>query len=165
MISDADEVIQDWESIYQGYFLGEHDETLLQCVERLDGARAARTRDPDASAFYTFGLVWTYAHASYDAEPEAARRVVAALSAAAADPALGQVACPHSGHPCDNDLDTHLESFEVVLSLLAGESDYTWADLDETGADPHPGSHWRCPHNVAGFARSAADAIGQHRGW
>jgi hypothetical protein len=29
MITGADELIQDWESIWQGYFLGEHDETLL----------------------------------------------------------------------------------------------------------------------------------------
>ncbi|MER5934247.1 hypothetical protein [Streptomyces sp. NPDC002054] len=165
MINDAGELMYDWESIYQGYFLGEHDETLLQCVERLDEARAVRPRDPDVTAFYTFGLVWTYAHASCDADPEVARRVMAALTAAASDPALGQASCPHAGHPCDDDLDTHLEAFEMLLSLLAGGSEYTWEDLDETGAEPNPGSGWRCPRNVAGFALSAADEIRRHRRW
>ncbi|QES46599.1 hypothetical protein DEJ50_00775 [Streptomyces venezuelae] len=67
-----------------------------------------------------------------------------------------------------------METFEVLLSLLAGGSelaggsDYTWEDLDGTGtgtgAGPE-GSRWRCPRNVAGFARSAAEVIGQHRRW
>ncbi|MFG2329674.1 hypothetical protein ACGFMM_08605 [Streptomyces sp. NPDC048604] len=153
MIADADDLIDDWESIYQGYFLGEHDETLLECVERLDAARAARPGDPHVTAFYTLGLVWTYAHAATDADPDVARRVVAALSAAAAE---APAACEHAGHPCDDDLDTHLESFVVVLALLTGSDDYTWDDLDA-------GSGWRCPRNLAGYARSAADTIELHR--
>jgi hypothetical protein len=163
MIADADELIEDWESMWQGYFLGEHDEALLECVERLDGARAARPRDPDATAFYTLGLVWTHGHAMYDADPEVARRVVTALSAAASDPAVAQAACRHAGHPCDEDLSVRLESFEMLLSLLAGGSDYTWEDLDAEGEDPDPGSGWRCPRNVAGFALAAADEIERHR--
>ena len=159
MIADADDLIDDWESIYQGYFLGEHDETLLECAERLDAARAARPRDPDVTAFYTLGLVWTYCHAAQDAEPGTAQRIVTVLSAGALDPAVVEAACSHAGHPCDDDLDTHLESFEIALSLLAGGGDdvgYTWGDLDG-------GTAWHCPHNVAGFARAAADAIEQHR--
>ncbi|WP_413804449.1 hypothetical protein [Streptomyces sp. OE57] len=163
MIANADELINDWESIWQGYFLGEHDETLLECVERLNGARAARPRDPDVTAFYTLGLAWTHGHAMYDADPEVARRVVAALSAAASDPAVVQAACHHAAHPCDDDLSAHLESFEMLLSLLAGGSDYTWEDLDAKGGDPDPGSGWRCPRNVAGFALAAAEAIERHR--
>ncbi|MEV4191774.1 hypothetical protein [Streptomyces toxytricini] len=165
MIDDARDAMDDWESIYQGYFLGEPDETVLQCVQRLDGARAVRPRDPETTAFYTLGLVWTYAHTSCDADSGVARQVVAALSAAASDPGVGQAACHHESHPCDDDLDTHLESFEVWLSLLAGESDYTWEDLDGPGAGTGPGSSWRCPRNVAGFAQSAADEIGRHRHW
>ncbi|MBG7697313.1 hypothetical protein HCJ76_04175 [Streptomyces sp. MC1] len=163
MTSDAYELIDDWESIWQGYFLGEHDETLLDCVERLDRARSARPYDPDVTAFYTLGLVWTHGHAMHDAEPEVARRVVAALSAVASDPALAQAACDHAGHPCDEDLYTHLESFEMLLSLLAGSSDYTWEDMDTKGGDPDPGSGWRCPRNVAGFARTAVGEIERYR--
>ncbi|MFF5448797.1 hypothetical protein [Streptomyces sp. NPDC012888] len=162
-ISDARESMDDWESIYQGYFLGEHDETLLQCVERLAGARAARPGDPDVTAFYTLGLVWTYAHAARDADPEVARRVVAALTATP-DPAAGQAACPHPAHPSDDGPDAHLETFEVLLSLLAGETDYTWEDLDGDHAGA-PGSAWHCPHNIAGFARSAAGEIARYRRW
>ncbi|MFJ7264401.1 hypothetical protein ACIQV2_30060 [Streptomyces globosus] len=164
MIDDARDMMDDWESIYQGYFLGEHDETLLECVERLEKARAARPRDPETTAFHTLGLVWTYAHASSEADSAVARRVVEALSAAAADPAAGQSACRHESHPCDDDLEAHLESFEVWLSLLAGESDYTWDDLDgRPGTGTGRESSWRCPRNVAGFARSAADEIRRHR--
>ncbi|WP_406861688.1 hypothetical protein ABZO31_14885 [Streptomyces sp. HUAS MG47] len=153
VIADAGELIDDWESIYQGYFLGEHDETLLDCAERLDSARAAPPADdPDVTAFYTLGLVWTYAHAATEADPDVARRVVAALSTAGG---AAPAACDHDAHPCDDDLDTHLESFEVVLSLLAGrDAGYTWQDLDG-------GAGWRCPRNVAGFARAAAAAIGR----
>ncbi|MFH9084840.1 hypothetical protein [Streptomyces sp. NPDC017673] len=159
MIADAHELIDDWESIWQGYFLGEHDETVLECVERLDRARAARPYDPDVTAFYTLGLVWTHGHAMYDAEPGVARRVVAALSAVASDSAAARAACDHARHPCDGDLYTLLESFETLLSLLAGDSDYTWEDMDTTGGDPAPGSGWRCPRNVAGLARTAAGEI------
>ncbi|MET9429600.1 MULTISPECIES: hypothetical protein [unclassified Streptomyces] len=162
MITDADELIADWESLYQGYFLGEHDETLLECVERLEKARAEQPGDPDVTAFYTLGLVWTHGSAMYDADPEVARRIVAALSAAASDPAVAQAACPHAGHPCDDDLDTHLESFETVVSLLTGGTDYTWADLDAKG-EPDAGSTWRCPRNLAGFALAAAREIEHHR--
>ncbi|MBT2480104.1 hypothetical protein [Streptomyces sp. ISL-94] len=163
MIGDADEMIDDWDSIWQGYFLGEHDETLLECVERLNGARAARPRDPDVTAFYTLGLVWTHGHAVYDADPEVARRVVAALSAAALDSTVAQAACHHAGHPCDDDLSVHLESFEMLLSLLAGGSDSTWEGLEAKGGNPDPASGWRCPRNVAGFALAAAGEIERHR--
>ncbi|MFJ8648434.1 hypothetical protein ACIRNI_20235 [Streptomyces sp. NPDC093546] len=162
MIADAEELIADWESLYQGYFLGEHDEALLDCVERLEKARAEQPVDPDATAFYTLGLVWTHGHALYDAAPEVARRIVTALTATAADPAVAQAACPHAGHPCDDDLDTHLESFETVLALLTCGTDYTWHDLDAKG-EPDPESTWRCPRNVAGFALSAAREIERHR--
>lgn len=163
MIADADEMIDDWESIWQGYFLGEHDETLLECVERLEAARAARPRDPDVTAFYTLGLVWTHGHAVFEADPEVARRVVAALSTAASDPAVTQAACPHSSHPCDDTLHPHLESFEALLSLLSGASDYMWEDLDANGEDPDPESSWRCPRNVAGFALAAVAEIEGYR--
>ncbi|MDX2937990.1 hypothetical protein [Streptomyces ipomoeae] len=152
---DAQGLIDDWESIREGYFPGDGDEALLACVEELQRARDAEPRDADAVAFFTLGLVWMYGHVMFGAEPAAADRAGAALSAVASDPALEHSVCVHETHPCDGDLDELLESFPVLLSLLAGGSEYEWADVA-------PESHWRCPHNIAGFARSAATAIG-HR--
>lgn len=167
---DVEELIDDWDSIRQGYFLGEHDETLLACVEELRRARAAEPRDPDAVAFFTFGLVLMYGHLMSDAEPAAADQAVAALSAVASDPAVEHSVCDHENHPYDSefgdfsDFDEHLESFPVLLSLLAGDCEYEWLDLDPNSNHPDPESHWRCPHNVAGFARSATTAIGPRPG-
>lgn len=168
---DVEELIDDWDSIRQGYFLGEHDETLLACVEELRRARAAEPREPDAVAFFTFGLVLMYGHVMSDADSSAADQAVAALSAVASDPAVAHSACGHETHPYDSefsggfgDFDEYLESFPVLLSLLAGDSEYEWADLDPNGNNPAPERHWRCPHNVAGFARSAATAIGPRPG-
>ncbi|MFD9029659.1 hypothetical protein ACFVZW_00610 [Streptomyces sp. NPDC059567] len=151
---------EDWESIRQGYFLGEHDETLLECVEQLRLARAAVPRDPDVTAFFTFGLVLMYGHAATEAEPKAADEAAAALLAAASDLAVANRACGHETHPCDeSDVDGQLESFEMLLSLLAGDSEYEWADLDYPDREPEGESRWRCSHNVAGFAKWAAAAI------
>lgn len=163
MIDDARELADDWESIRQGYYLGEHDETVLSCAERLAGARAAVPRDPDATAFFTLGLVLMCGHAIWDAEPEVADRASVALLAVASDPDLANGACDHPDHPdhpCDDaDPDGQLESFGMLLSLLAGDSEYRWEDLDEAGEGPDRGARWRCPHNVAGFARWAGAAI------
>ncbi|MEV5145353.1 hypothetical protein AB0L14_13130 [Streptomyces sp. NPDC052727] len=72
-------------------------------MQRLDRARAARPYDPDVTAFHTLGLAWTHSRARYDAEPEAVRRVVAALPAVASDPAVARAACDHARRPCDDD--------------------------------------------------------------
>ncbi|MBT2366014.1 hypothetical protein J7E88_12020 [Streptomyces sp. ISL-10] len=160
MIADAEDLVHDWESIRQGYFPGEPDATLLECVEQLRVARAAVPRDPDVAAFFTLGLVLMYGHAM-EADPEVADEAAKALLAAASDPAVVNRACGHETHPCDDsDVDGQLESFEMLLSLLAGDSEYEWEDLDRKGQEPQEESRWRCPHNVAGFARWAAAAIG-----
>ncbi|MFB7368632.1 hypothetical protein ACFC0D_02100 [Streptomyces sp. NPDC056222] len=160
MIANAEELAEDWESIRQGYFLGEHDETLLECVEQLRRARAAVPPDPDVTAFFTFGLVLMYGHAATEAEPKAANEAAEALLAVASDPAVADAACGHEVHPCDeSDVDGQLESFEMLLSLLAGDSEYQWTDLDYPAKAPEGESRWRCPRNVAGFARWAAAAI------
>lgn len=162
MIADARELREladDWESIRQGYYLGEHDETVLSCVERLGRARAAVPRDPDTTMFFTLGLVLMYGHAIWDAEPEVADRTAVALLAAASDTEPADGSCGHAAHPCDDDLDGLLESFEVLLSLVAGESDYTWEGLGGTGEDAGVEARWRCPHNVAGLARRAGTAV------
>ncbi|MBT2444496.1 hypothetical protein J7E93_31255 [Streptomyces sp. ISL-36] len=160
MIADAAELADDWESIRQGYFLGEPDETLLECVNRLRAARAAVPQDPDVTAFFTLGLVSMYGHAASEADPEVADAAAQMLLAAASDPAVANRVCGHGTHPCDDsDVDGQLESFEMLLSLLAGDSEYAWEDLDQNGREPGEESRWRCPHNVAGFARWAAAAI------
>ncbi|MGW0391221.1 hypothetical protein ACWDYJ_10015 [Streptomyces sp. NPDC003042] len=160
MIADAEELAGDWESIWQGYFLGEPDETLLACVEQFRVARAAVPQDPDVTAFFTMGLVLMYGHAVWEADPSVANAAAAALLDAAEDPAATNRACGHEVHPCDDgDLEGQLGSFEVLLSLLAGNSEYEWEDLDGKGDAPEPESRWRCPRNMAGFARWAAAAI------
>lgn len=160
MIADAEELAHDWESIWQGYFLGEPDETLLECVKQLRVARAAVPRDPDVTAFFTLGLVLMHGHAVWEAGPKVAYEAASALLAAAGDPAVADYVCAHEAHPCDDgDLDGQLESFEILLSLLAGDSEYGWDDLDREGGAPEGESPWRCPRNVAGFARWAAEAI------
>ena len=159
MIAHAQELADDWDSIRQGYFLGEHDETVLHCVEQLGRARTAEPRDPDVTGFFTLGLVLMYGHAMWEADPEVADRTAAALLSVASEPAVANGSCDHGTHPGDDDHDGHLESFTVVLSLLAGDAEYAWEDLDETSADPDPEGRWRCPHNVAGFARWAGTAI------
>ncbi|MFJ8669841.1 hypothetical protein [Streptomyces sp. NPDC093600] len=160
MIADAEEWADDWESIREGYFLGEPDESLLQCVEQLRVARAAVPQDPDATAFFTYGLVLMHGHAASEADPQVADVTVEALLAAASDPALVGRACGHETHPCDeSDVDEQLESFGTLLSSLAGGSEYTWDDLDGKGRESEEESRWRCPRNVAGFARWAAAAI------
>ncbi|MFI7006833.1 hypothetical protein [Streptomyces sp. NPDC050145] len=159
IINNADELISDWESVYQGYFPGDPDELLRDTLNGLARARSAQPYDPAAAAFYAFGLVWTYGYAAFgDPDPELARQVTTALSALARTDSP----CAHGAHPCDDDLDTHLEAFEPLLTLLIGLSDdYTWDDLTEaTGAAADPEPVWRCPHNLAGFARAAAEAIG-----
>ncbi|MGW0546762.1 hypothetical protein [Streptomyces altiplanensis] len=159
MIANAEELTDDWESIRQGYFPGEHDETLLECVEQLRRARASVPRDPDETAFFTLGLVWMYGHAAGEAEPGAADEAEVALLDAASDPAVVNHACAPGAHPCDGDPDGQLESFEMVLSLPAGDSEYAWGDLGRKDQQHEAGPRWRCPHNVAGFARWAAAAI------
>ncbi|ROQ67429.1 hypothetical protein EDD93_1865 [Streptomyces sp. 840.1] len=160
MIADARELADDWESIRQGYYLGEHDETVLSCVERLGRARAAVPRDPDATMFFTLGLVLMYGHAVWDAEPEVADRASVALLDAASDAETAGGPCGHDAHPCDDDdLDGLLESFEMLLSLVAGDSEYRWEDLDETGEGTGAEARWRCPRNVAGLARWAGTAV------
>ncbi|GHE31905.1 hypothetical protein GCM10017771_48440 [Streptomyces capitiformicae] len=62
---NVEELIDDWDSIRQGYFLGEDDETLLACVEEL--------------------------------------QAVAALSAVASDPAVAHSAGDHETHPYDSE--------------------------------------------------------------
>ncbi|WP_432590244.1 hypothetical protein ABVG11_36165 [Streptomyces sp. HD1123-B1] len=160
MISDAEQLVDDWDSIREGYFPGEPDETLSRCVERLGRARAAVPRDPDVTAFFTLGLVLMSGHATWAADSAVADRTADALLAVASDPAAADLSCGHGSHPCDDgDLDMRLELFPALLSLLGGGAEYTWDDLDEQGEDPDPESRWRCPRTVVGFARSAAEAI------
>lgn len=157
------DLIGDWESIYQGYLPGDPDEVVQETVNALDRARSAQPRDPQALAFYTFGLVFAHNYVSFgDAPAELGRQVAASLTAVATDPALTEAPCPHEAHPYEDDLDTHLNStFEALLTLMTGSTeDYAWEDLaDATGAEADPESAWRCPRNVAGFAGVAAEEI------
>ncbi|QNS05993.1 hypothetical protein [Streptomyces xanthii] len=160
IIDNAGELIGDWESVYQGYFPGDPDEVLRDTLNGLARARSTQPYDPATSAFYAFGLVWTYGYvASGDPDPELTRQVTTTLAALAV---TDSPCAAHEAHPCDDGLDTHLEAFEPLLTLLIDLSDdYTWDDLAEaTGTATDPESVWRCPHNVAGFARAAAEAIG-----
>lgn len=171
MNDDVRDLIEDWDSIYQGYYLGEEEEidaVVTQCVDRLEEARATHGVDSADVAFPALGLVLMYGHVEWHSAPEVADRTAAALRAVAADGA--RAACGHPGHPSDEGLGIGaLEGFPTALELIGdpASEDVSWDELAERSGGTGPGdlspaeveARWRCPRAIAGFASAAADAI------
>lgn len=171
-MNELRDLIDDYECIYQGYYLGEDDEidaVVTSCVDRLEEARATHGTDSAEVAFPALGLVLMYGHVEWHAAPEVADRTAAALRAVAADG--GRATCDHPGHPSDAGLDIgQLEGFPTALELIGdpASEDVSWDELalrsagaDDSGelSPAEVESRWRCPRAVAGFASAAAEAI------
>ncbi|MFI0775128.1 hypothetical protein [Streptomyces sp. NPDC021212] len=166
------DLIDDYECIYQGYYLGDDDEidaVVTACVDRLEEARAAHGTGSAEVAFPALGLVLMYGHVEWRAAPEVADRTAAALRAVAADG--HRAACDHPGHPSDAGLGFGpLGGFPTVLELIGdpASEDVSWDELtlrsagvDDSGelSPAEVESRWRCPRSIAGFASAAAEAI------
>ncbi|MFF7656842.1 hypothetical protein ACFZCY_44845 [Streptomyces sp. NPDC007983] len=170
MNDDVRDLIDDWDSIYQGYYLGDEEEidaVVTRCADRLEEARATHGAGSPEVAFPALGLVLMYGHVMWHSAPGVADRAAAALRAVAADGAGAP--CDHAGHPSDQGLGIGpLEAFPTALELFGdpGSEDVSWDELHQwpgPDGDELPLSeleaHWRCPRTLAGFASAAAEAI------
>jgi len=176
-MNEVQDLIDDYECVYQGYYLGDDEEidaVVTTCVDRLEEARGTHgsgtgtgTGSADV-AFPALGLVLMYGHVMHHSAPEVADRTAAALRAVAADGA--QAPCDHPGHPSDEGLDIgQLESFPTALELIGDPAaeDVSWDQLAKRSGRADSGelspaeveSRWRCPRALAGFASAAAEAI------
>lgn len=171
-MNEVQDLIDDYECIYQGYYLGDDEEidaVVTTCVDRLEEARGTHGTGTADVAFPALGLVLMYGHVMHHSAPEVADRTAAALRAVAADGA--QAPCDHPGHPSDEGLGIgQLEGFPTALELIGDPAteDVSWDELaDRSGdaagsGDLSPAeveSRWRCPRALAGFASAAAEAI------
>ncbi|MFI0260844.1 hypothetical protein ACH4OW_17605 [Streptomyces sp. NPDC017056] len=145
---DWQELASDWDSLRNGYGLDDEDEAVLQCVRALSTGQTG----PDA-LLWTLGLVTMAPYiAAVGPGPGVEAQVVETLSAVVR--AHDGQACTHDRHPFESyadDLDTQLEQLPDVLDdLIAGHH-------GPTSAPSRAGflESWRCPRNVAGFARVA----------
>ncbi|MFI0814412.1 hypothetical protein ACH4TX_08230 [Streptomyces sp. NPDC021098] len=170
-MNELQDLIDDYECVYQGYYLGDDDEidaVVTGCVDRLEAARATHGTGSAEVAFPALGLVLMYGHVEWHSAAEVADRTAAALRAVAADGA--EAPCDHPGHPSDAGLDIgQLEGFPTALELIGDPAaeDVSWDELaGRSGADDsgelspaEVESRWRCPRALAGFASAAAEAI------
>jgi hypothetical protein len=146
-----DDLVRSWQEVQDGYDYwapeGEHDSVVLDCAARL-------AADPGGGTSYAWvlGLTMMAPHVARSgghsrAEAEAALR--------AADTALRTLPCGHDAHPYQShdgyDADAELPE---VLAQIADES----AEVARF-ADDLPLEVWRCPRNVAGYARIALDIL------
>jgi hypothetical protein len=159
-----DELACSWSSIQEEYLSpsrSEYDRQVLDCVARL-------TADPGGETAY----VWTLGLAimapylaglpSEDASGPMTERVPELLLGAdvrrqaeaalrTADDHLRDRPCDHETHPYRTHDAEWDEDLPGLLPRLADES----AEWDED----HPREQWRCPRNIAGYARIALDIM------
>ncbi|OLT33112.1 hypothetical protein BJF79_35255 [Actinomadura sp. CNU-125] len=154
MIENAKDLVESWDSLRQGYYLGDADALVIDCVRRLERA-AASGGDLDGRTFHTLGLVLLSSYALWHPESGVEERTVSALRAAV--PEVGSVPCGHPGHPADeDDLDMALERFPDVLSAIAGLPGGDWGEPDDEAAAE---AGWRCPRNIASFVAQATEGF------
>ncbi|MFG2527026.1 hypothetical protein [Streptomyces sp. NPDC048516] len=96
---------------------------------------------------WTFGLVRMAGYLAWRPGPEAARSALDALLAV--DRALKEMPCPHTSHPYE----------DALKELLADEVWLAGPELKSLVGPAPEGDTWRCPANVAGFARLTADVL------
>lgn len=154
-----EELLEDWEDLRQGYYLGDKDEAVLDCVRHLDADTTG-----EQALFWTLGLallspyvVWGHPGPGVEAA------VVEAL--AKVERALGAYTCERDRHPHEDGLEAQLKLLPRVLTALSNPGE---AELDDLavakagrskpaapeGQRAELLSHWACPRNVAGFARA-----------
>ncbi|MFH8748027.1 hypothetical protein ACH4GK_30860 [Streptomyces rimosus] len=138
------DLLDGWGDIRNGYYLGEADEAVLQCVHHLD----ADPTGPDA-LLWTLGLVTLVPYVAAAAPgPGVEARTAEVLSVVAR--AHGDRICKHEKHPFEpyeDDLDTQLEALPSAFSALISQ--------EAEAPDAYAPGHWHCPRNIAGFARAA----------
>ncbi|WP_432586401.1 hypothetical protein ABVG11_09890 [Streptomyces sp. HD1123-B1] len=122
----------------------EYDRAVLDCAARL----AADPGGPSAYV-WTLGLVMMAPYVSGLRAEELTAPVRDAL--AAADGALRDRPCDHASHPYRTTYGDSAEDLAEDLRLTADET-AVW----EPSA---PREEWRCPRNVAGFARIASNIV------
>ncbi|MFH0516063.1 hypothetical protein ACHBTE_02655 [Streptomyces sp. M41] len=143
------DLVQSWEEIQDEFDFwgpdGEHDRAVLDCAARL-------AADPAAGDAYVWVLGLTIM-APWTNCCGVDSRTQAEAALRAADTAQRVRSCDHDSHPYESH-DGHDADAELpdLLLRIADES-AEWYEEDQ------PREVWRCPRNVAGFARIALDIL------
>ncbi|MFJ5210980.1 MULTISPECIES: hypothetical protein [Streptomyces] len=145
---DLEDLVSSWEEIRDEYDYwapdGEHDETVLGCAARLAAA-------PGAADAYVWVLGLTLL-APYTNRSGVGSRAEAEAALRAADAAQRAASCDHDTHPYETH--TSYGDDEELPDLLLRIPDETAEWYED-----HSRAAWRCPRNVAGFARIALDIL------
>ncbi|MGW1607888.1 hypothetical protein ACWCQZ_00500 [Streptomyces sp. NPDC002285] len=153
--AEWDELIDTWDEIRQGYYLGDAPEAVLDCARNL--VASVRAGSPD-TALWTLGLVLIGPYVIY-ARPDAAAEARVLKAMDAVEQALGGTTCAHDEHPCDDmPLDDELDNLRDVLEMLAHVDPRPDAESEDLFEHRMTREIWTCPRNLAGFARAFADA-------
>lgn len=139
-----------WEEIRVEYYADHDTDLVLACARAL-------AADPggERAWLWTFGLLMTADYVSLQPSCDgSAATVLDALRAA--DRELRGRPCAHDEHPYEGDLEDELGCLVSYLPLLdsgvAPEGEEDWGGWHFTEV-------WRCPRNVAGYARVAIDIL------
>lgn len=135
-------LIEAWGHVSAASDRTEADPLVRDCARRL-------LADPggETAPLWTFGLVRMAGYLAWRPGPEAARSALDALLAV--DRALREMPCTHISHPYE----------DTLKELLADEVWLAGPDLTSLAGPAPEGDTWRCPANVAGFARITADVL------
>lgn len=144
-----DDLVSSWEEIQDEYDFwapdGEHDRAVLDCAARL-------AADPGGGSAYVWVLGLTMT-APYTNRSGVGSRAEAEAALRAADAALRVRSCDHDTHPYETHVGHHADAELPDLLLRIADEDAEWYEEDQ------PREAWRCPRNVAGFARIALDIL------
>ncbi|WP_199547657.1 hypothetical protein [Streptomyces sp. N35] len=146
--ASADELIEAWDEMRESAHLdpSAYDRLVLRCAREL-------AADPGGPLAYrwTTGLVMGLGHLATGLSEGVAAE--AAFDAArAVDAASRDLPCAHEEHPFQGDLAAESWSFAEVLRDLGGGEPVGWVV-------PLPREEWRCPRNVAGYARVVMESL------
>ncbi|MDG4863505.1 hypothetical protein P8605_35725 [Streptomyces sp. T-3] len=167
----------DWDEIRHGHHAGDKDETVRDCVRRLDAL--APGLDGGPVLFWTLGALTLSPYVTFgDPGPGVEDQVVDVLSRIARGDDGG--ACSHDWHPYEIEVDDLLENLPAILDVLAAPleqalddllpedllPEYYLGELDDEEAEPAKLSgpeilaRWQCPSAAPGFACAALDYLG-----
>ncbi|MGP8298423.1 hypothetical protein ACTPOK_10845 [Streptomyces inhibens] len=141
-----------WEEIRAEYYAGHDTDAVLACAHAL-------AADPggERAWLWTLGLLMTADYVALQpASDGTAATVLDALRAT--DRTLRERPCTHETHPYEGDLNDELECLVSYLPLL-GNGTPSGDDTDWTALAVESKEEWRCPRNVAGYARVAVDIL------
>ncbi|MFE6976308.1 hypothetical protein [Streptomyces sp. NPDC057682] len=168
-------LFDDWDEIRNGYYAGDEDDAVRDCVRRLEAAAAAG----DPALFWTLGLLMLSPYVAFgDPAPETGPLAVAALGRVAGEG--DGTPCTHAWHPYEADVDDLLEHLPTCMDVLGSPRGRALDDLlpedllpglplDALGDEDAEPAHltapdilarWQCPRTAPGFARAALDYLG-----